>query len=393
MFSPVPALALMIVGQQVAPTFKPVIELRTRFDRRQDRDLSDANSDNRTLWEQRARLGVDFKFGEKISGRVRYQYAHTLAWTPTRTASDESSDLYLGHIDFKTTDGTVTVGRQILKFGNNRLFEESNFGQRSKSFDGIRFSGKRVDAFVAKVGYSGSRSEQARLLGGAYRWQAGESLVYLKNDSWVTQSNVWTFDHRYTQKFNRGDFALEGAVQRGRVGGLDVDAFWMHGRFNYDVNSKIKTYAEGNVASGGISGNKTRRFDARYGTPHSVLGLVDMQSLTNVRHVELGVNYKPNKTSEYSLSLHRFWLYDKSDGWYGGTSINSRPGGQFIDPTGYAGNDLGSEVNLTGKWDLSKLYSVQLEGGVFFPGKFVRSFNGPATTNQYWAVLSYIRRF
>ena len=200
MFTPIPAFVLIVAAQELAkPSFKPVVELRTRFDRRLDRDLSDANSDNRTQWEQRARIGADFQAGAKISGRVRYQYAHTLAWTPTRTGTDESSDLYLGHIDFKTNEGTVSIGRQILKFGNNRMFEESNFGQRSKSFDGIRFSGKKLDAFVVKAGYSGSRSEQARLFGGAYRWKLGESLVYVKNDSWVTQSNVWTFDHLFAQ--------------------------------------------------------------------------------------------------------------------------------------------------------------------------------------------------
>ncbi len=395
MFSPIPAFAFTLVAQhsQKWPQIAPVVELRTRLSRRLDRDLSDAASDNRSAWEQRVRIGFDFKDGARISGRVRYQYAHTLAWNPTRTGSDESSDLYLGHLDIKSNDGTWSLGRQILKFGGNKLFAESNFGQRSRSFDLIRFSSMKLDVFAGKVGYFGNRSEQARLVGGAMRWSAGESLIYLKNDFWVTHSNVWTLDHRYTGKFDKGDIALEAAVQKGRNSAMTVDAFMLHGRANYDLNPKTRLFVEGNIASGGISATKSRRFDARYGTTHSQLGVVDVQTMTNLRHLEFGVVYKPNKVSEYSLGFHKFWLYDKTDGWFGGTSINSRPGGTFIDPTGAAGNDVGSEINVTGKWDLTKLDTIQMEAGVFMPGSFVKSFNGQSTRNQYWGVLSYIRRF
>lgn len=393
MLSPLAFVAPVAYALSQTTQFTPVIELRTRFDRRLEKDMSDAVDDNRSALDSRARVGFDFSNGKEVSGRVRWQYSHSLFWTPTRNGSDESSDLYLGHIDFKSHTGTWSLGRQILKFGGNRLFEESNFGQRSKAYDVLKFHNEDLDVFAGKVGYGANPSDQARLAGGAVRWSLGESVAFFKHDDSVTNADFWTLDHRFTGKFRRGDWALEGAMQRGRNGGRDVDAFWLHGRAQFDIDKKVRLYAEANIASGGQDATKTRRFDARYGTPHSTLGLVDVQGNTNLRHLELGVIYKPNKASELQASFHKFGLYDATDGWFGGTSINARPGGQFIDTTGGSGTDVGSEFNLAGKWDVTKLDTVGFEFGVFFPGKFVKAFNGASTRDQTWAVVYYTRRF
>lgn len=393
MLSPLPlALPFALIQAQMTK-IKPVVELRTRLDRRLDKDLSDAVDDNRSALESRARIGFDFVDGKEISGKFRWQYAHTLAWTPKGNGSDESSDLYFGYIDVKTPHGTWSIGRQPIHFGASRIFEESNFGQRSKSHDLVKFHNDRFDAFAGKVGYTSNQSDQARLIGGVVRWAGGESLAYFKHDQWVTNADFWTIDHRWYSKFTNGDYELEGAIQRGRNSGLDVDAFWLHGRVNYSLSPKTKVYLEGNIASGGQDATKTRRYDARYGTPHSTLGLVDVQGMTNVRHLELGVTYKAKPNLEYLLSFHKFYLYDKTDGWFGGTSINSRPGGQFIDPTGASGNDVGSELNFAVKWDLTKQDTIALESGIFFPGNFVKALTAGNTRNQLWGVLSYTRRF
>lgn len=393
MLSPLDFAAPLAIALAQETKFKPVVELRTRFDRRLDRDLSEAVGDNRSAIDSRARVGFDFNNGKDVSGRFRWQYAHSLVWTATKNGSDESSDLYLGHIDFKTPSGTWSLGRQVLKYGGNRVFEESNFGQRSKSYDLLKFRNDDFDAFAGKVGYGANPSDQSKLVGGVARWSLGESLAYFKHDDHVTNADFWTLDHRFSGKLKNADWALEGALQRGRNAGRDVDAFWLHARVNYDVNEKTRLYAEANISSGGQSATKTRRFDARYGTPHATLGLVDVQGNTNLRHLELGVVYKPNKTSEFLASFHKFGLYDATDGWFGGTSINARPGGQFIDPTGASGSDVGSEFDLAGRWDLTKLDTVGFELGVFFPGSFVKAFNGAATRNHTWLAVYYTRKF
>ncbi|MEQ1821872.1 MAG: alginate export family protein [Fimbriimonadaceae bacterium] len=372
----------------------PVIEARARFDRRTDRDLNSAASDNRSGFDARLRVGADFEGPNGVSGKLRYQYANTESWTPTRNFSDMHSDLYLGYVNFKNDSGTFSVGRQLLNFGDKRLFEESNFGQRSKSYDLLRFQTNKVDMFAGKVGFIGNRSEQSRLFGGQVKWAAGETLAYFKSDRWVSDANYWTFDHRYTGSSDKLSYAAEGAIQRGTINGRRFDTFMLHGKATYKAGPTTNVYFEANAASGGGDVNTNRGFDAVYGTAHVHYGLSDMQGLRNMNHFEVGAVYKPSKTAEYTVSFHKFSLRDKSDGWYGpGGSINRGPGGAFIDPTGSSGSDVGSELNFMGKWDLGRGQRVELELALFKPGSFIKAFNGASTKDQFWALFTYGIKF
>lgn len=373
--------------------FTPVGDFRARFERRLDRDLSSANDDNRSAFETRLRVGFDFKDRTDVTGKFRYIHAYTEAWAPARNGSDESSDVYMAYVDVKRPEGTWSIGRQPLKFGGSRILDESNFGQRLKSYDIVRFKTANVDVFAGKIGLGANRNDQARLVGGVLRSPLGESMALFKSAKTVTDADFWTFDHRYTNTFTKGDYAIEAALQTGRNAGKEVEAWWVHGRLNYDLSKSTRLYGEFNAASGGTSATKFRRFDARYGNPHTAYGLLDLQVLSNLVQWEVGASCKPTKRSEYAISYNRYALQDPTDGWYGGTSINGRPGGQFVDPTGNSGRDVGGELNLMGRWDLSRFDSLQFECGIFFPGSFVRSFNGAATRNQVWGLLTYVRKF
>lgn len=372
----------------------PVVELRGRFERRTDRDLSDAAGDNRSAFETRARIGVDFTDGKNVSGKFRYQYAHALRWSNPLNDSDMNSDVYLAYADFKSDAGTVGVGRQTLNYGDKIILEESNTGQRSKSYDLIRFRNKTVDAWAGKVGYHNNRSDQARLIGGSVKWNLGESLVFFKSDRWVTNANYWTLDHRYAGKADKLTYVAEGALQRGTINGKELDAWLLHGRVNFSVNPNTTVFLEGTAVSGGGDANKTRGFDATYGTSHVLLGLMDIQGYRNVNAIEIGANYKPNAKSEYLFSIGNYSLRDSRDGWYGtGGGINRGPGGPFIDPSGAAGRNVGTEFNLMGRWVTGKDQSFQAELGLFKPGSFIKSFNGASTKDSLWALFTYNIKF
>ncbi len=372
----------------------PVIEARFRFERRTDRDLSSAANDNRSGFDSRFRVGADFEGKNGVSGKVRYQYAHTESWTPSRNSSDMHSDLYLGFVNFKKDRGTFSIGRQTLNYGDKRIFEESNSGQRSKSYDLARYKTDKLDVFAGKVGYIGNRSDQARLLGGQVKWNAGETLAYFKSDRWVSDANYWTLDHRYAGSLDKLDYAVEGAIQRGTNGARRFDTFMLHGKATYKANPMTTLYLEANAFSGGGDANTNRGFDGVYGSPHSLYGLSDMQGARNANHFEIGAIYKPIKTAEYVLSFHKYSLRDKSDGWYGpGGSINRGPGGAFIDPTGSSGSDIGTEINLAGKWELGHGQRLDAELALFKPGSFVKAFNGASMKDQFWALITYGIKF
>lgn len=373
---------------------KPVIELRGRFERRTDRDQSSLVNDDRSAFETRLRVGFDFSNDKGMSGKFRYQYAHSLRWSAARNDSDMNSDVYLAFVDFKGQDGTLSLGRQLLNYGDKVILEESNSGQRSKSYDLLRFRSQGFDVWAGKVGYHGNRSDQARLLGGAYKGNGHETLIFLKSDRWVTDANFWTLDHYRTWSVDKFKLVGEGALQRGKVGPRELDAWLLRGRIDFAATPKTTLFAEATAASGGMDAGKTRGFDATYGTSHVLLGLMDVQGYRNLNALELGVRHKPNATSEYLFSMLRFGLRDNRDGWYGtGGSINRGPGGAFVDPTGASGRDVGTEFNLMGKWTLRKGHELMVELGLFKPGNFIRAFTGGSTRDQVWGLITYNVKF
>ena len=380
----------MLFFQDVQPpklTLKPVVELRARNERRIDRDFSDAASDNRSELQTRGRFGFDFTYGKNASGKIRYQYAHSTIWTPQLNFSDENSDLYLGFVDYKAEPGIFSIGRQTLRKGGQRLLEESNFGQRSKSFDVARFRNSRWDVFGGRVGYVSNETDHSRIAGASYASQYGETLAFYKHDVDRDQ-NFWTIDHFWKKDFGPWSLQAEGTIQRGRVGTQKLNSWMAHGRASYKIDPKWTAFVEANVASGGGDSNESKLFDPLYGPPHATVGLSDVQGLRNVRHLEIGVSTKPTPKLEWMVAVQFYRLYDPQDSWYSG-SANRRPGGTFRDSTGASGANVGHEFNFMARYDITKHDSVQLELGLVKPGSFIKAFNGPATTDHVWWMLTY----
>ena len=371
---------------------KLVLEHRTRYERRTDQDVSDAKNDNKSLLLNRERVGFQFKYDKKWSGEFRYQYAHNLNWTEAQNFSEEGRDLYVGHVDYAARPGeTFSVGRQIVRSG--RLFDPSDFNQRGKVFDLLRYTTKKLDLFIGRVGINSSLTDHAKLASAAYSTRYGKSTATFKRDDQNLDISTYTLDQQYSGKTKHYTYAAEGALQFGKTGSKDVNAFFLHARAVRPIDAKFGIYAEANVASGGGNTDETRTFDPLYGTAHSPYGLLDIQGLRNVQQFEIGATYKLKPNLSGLISFNNYALYDKSDGWYGGQSINKRPGGTFVDKSGKSGRDVGNEFDVAMTYLADKHSTVILEAGLFRPGNFVRSFNKGATTDEYWLGLTYGYKF
>lgn len=371
---------------------KPVFEHRTRYERRTDQDLSNAKNDNRSLLLNRERVGFDFTYDKKWSGEFRFQYSHNQNWSEARNFSEESRDLYVGHVDYSIRPREkLSVGRQIVRSG--RLFDPSDYIQRGRVFDLIRYTTKSLDLFVGRVGMNSSLTDHAKLASAAYTTRFGKSTVTYKRDDQDLDISTYTLDQQFSGKTKHYSYVAEGAVQFGKTGGKDVNAFFVHARAVRPIDAKLGIYAEANMASGGGNGNQTRTFDPLYGSAHAPYGLMDIEGLRNVQQFEIGATYRLKPNLSGLISLNNYALYDKSDGWYGGQSINRRPGGTFIDKTGKSGREIGNEFNIALTYLADKHSTVILEAGLFKPGNFVRAFNKGATTDEYWLGLTYGYKF
>ncbi|HSI72060.1 MAG TPA: alginate export family protein [Fimbriimonas sp.] len=371
----------------------PIYELRSRVERRIDPDFSSAIGDNQTRWDNRLRAGTDFSSGKNVTGQLRYQYSHSTFWRPTLNNSDDNSDLLLGNISYKQGKSTWTVGRQMITKGDRRLIDVSDYSQRPKVFDAVRFRLGRFDGFAGKVGMTSDITDYSKISMASYQTSLGETMaVYKLNDKIGT--NVWTLDQRYAKTQGKLKYQIEGALQQGKSTGKGHKAWFSNARVEYAQSKNTTLYTEANVASGGVTNNEQHLFDPLYGTGHTPYGLMDVQGLRNMRHLEIGVQQKLTTDLSSKLSFNGYGLYDPADGWYSnGGGINRRPGGRIVDPTGQSGRDVGNEINLAFAWTPNKRDTVNFELGVFTPGNFVKKVVGPAATRQVWGLLSYQAKF
>jgi len=371
-------------------TFKPVFDIRERIERRLEKDFNESVPDNRSDLTSRLRAGFDFSYKNQYTGRVMYQYGHTLYWSPAKNASEWRSDIFLAYVDAKTMEGTLRLGRQNIFISSQRLLGQSDWGITGRSYDGARWTGKGWDVFAGRLSVNGTPSKDATIAGALHSGKYGDTLyVYRHDEKSASHIDLHTLDHVWKFKSNRWSGSAEGAIQTGRTGDRKQEAWAAAVRADYASDSKTTLYFEGAAASGGGDAETSRTFDQYYATLHSKHGIMDMQGWRNMTGITLGVNHKPTPKLSLTGEFHKFGLFDASDAWYGdGGGANKG----FVDPTGNSGKDVGQELDLYASYSLDA--KSQLEGGfgVFMPGDFVKSFPG-RNDKQFWGYLQYRIRF
>jgi hypothetical protein len=371
-------------------TFKPVIDLRERVERRIDKDFSEAGSDNRTDLLSRWRVGVDFSYKKDFSGRIVYQYAHNLFWTAAENNNaPERSDIFVAYVDVPAGKSKVRLGRQELVLSSERLLGRSDWGNTGRTYDMARVSMKNWEFFGGQLAVNGTPSKDARIAGVLNNNRYGDTLFLYKHDEKsASHTDIYTLDHVFKMKKGKWSGEAELAGQLGRTGDSKLEA-WAGGlKVSYQHDAKWKFYAEGNVASGGKRGDTVLTFDQVYASNHAKFGIMDMQGWRNMQGLTLGATYKPTKDLTVNAEFHKFGLRVADDSWYSdGGSKN------LTDATGNSGRDVGQEFDIWATYNLDKRSSLEAGFGIFQPGKFIDSFAGKGDRDQVWGYVQYRIKF
>lgn len=371
-------------------TYQPIIEVRQRLERRLDRDFSESAADNRTDLLSRYRLGFGVKY-RQWKGMFVAQWADDEAWTTAGTSMTERRDMILAWISHPVSNGDLTLGRQRIRKGSERLVTEAGWNNVSNAFDGFRWQNKRVDFFAAKAGVLGNPSHNAEIGGASYTSKFGETMYLFKHDNQNdVESDLHTLDQIYRGKLGQLTYDFEAAGQLGHRNSAKVEAWAMATKLDYKSTKKLSFFANGYLASGGGDANTYRTFDSHYAQGHGVFGLLDIQGWRNTQTFGVGARYKARKDIEVSGEYYRYALRDASDAWWGNSNINRRAGGRFVDPTGKSGRDVGSELAMEVKWEARKDLSVQAAFGIFHPGRFIENLTNDTTDHKFGYVqVSY----
>jgi len=374
---------------------QPTFDWRMRYETRENRLFSAALADDRDDLLSRIRIGFNVKWQDGLSGGFQYQFANSRLTANGVSTATTNSDVTLAFLKFTRPSGTLTLGRQRINVGTERLIGSVEWGNVGRTYDGARFEARQWELFAFRFGAALPLQPRQSFFGGLYRWQGGTTLAVHKRDKTAAGlTSIGTISHSWQGKLGPVEVDVEGAMQFGKSGSRDHLAWAWHSGVAYRPDKATRIYVEANAASGGRSANKERLFDNLVPTNHKFYGQMDLQSWRNMNELVIGVdrNFGPNLT--LNVSWRRFWLRDPRDAWY---AANGNPNvgvnGPLIDPTGAAGRDVGSEI------DFQIIYRFHrngtLSGGfsVFNPGSFVRTLNGGDVANQRWGYAALQFRF
>lgn len=295
---------------------------------------------------------------------------------------ENGTDLHQGYLEHKNGKKyAIRVGRQEIKYLNERLIGALGWSQIGRSFDAVRANGefKRVswDAFAASTSTaSGKGNKEAGAAAGLVKWSnMGRTVAGLV----VSKFNPQTKTYSWT-----GGPYTEGKLW-GPLG-YEAEAYYQQGHNPkhapnkaYLASAQLKAsygmFRAGlghDIVSGDTKDKDTVAFDTLYATNHKFYGYMDL--FTNLPKHTLGAGLRDSYASvgakkgrwDISVTGHRF-----------------RTAGTL------AGNYKvwGTEWDTIATWTASKSVSVQggytfLEPGAAFEKNFKKA---PPTPN--WSYL------
>lgn len=386
----------VVAPDHAALVVKPFLEIRSRYERRTDRDFDEEAQDNRSHVTDRVRIGAEFEYGQSLAGRLQYRYGHEWIWTPQQNLSKERSDVEEAYVQAKLQgEATLKAGRQFVQKGAGLLVSTAAFGNVPYSWEGLRYQTGGWDLFAGECAIDPAAEHSNKWIAFAAKtWELGETMVlYHQREAPVRDVEVWTLDHRFHRSFQSLTVEAEAAVQAGHREQKDVRAWAARAKASKRVGRKTVAYVDAYVASGGSNRSETFTFDMVAGSIHNYMGQMDLQGWRNVQGITFGLANTLTNRLNLCLEYSRFGLFDARDAWYNsGGGVNRGSRGAFVDPSGRRGRDVGQEVDLFGLYKIDGNASIHFGLCVFQPGRFVKSFAPDSHGNQVWGYVGLTLR-
>ena len=412
------------------------IEERLRFEARDNnadfnRGVNDPRDDGWVL--SRFRLGLAIRPSSWL--KIYAQTQDTREWFASRgnvpgingVEGGDYFDLRQAYIELgnlKEFPLSLTVGRQVLSYGDRRLVGDSRFSNTGLTFDGVKLRLQTdkfwVDAFAVRpvqirkdqFNDSDSADNFFGIYGGtdALGFQTTE-LYFLYRDKADAQPDldptnktnpngtyrgpaqrIATLGTRWKSKpgaLHGFDYSAEFAYQFGDIWTgakttprLKQSAFALAITGGYtweDALWKPRLGIEYDYASGDKNpkDGSSQSFQNIFPANHQHYGFMDEFAWRNMHDARVSFSVKPHKDVELTLDYHAFWLADTNDYWYGSngnsTLRTTTPGknGKDVRTIG-ANNFAGHELDFTTTWKANKHLSLLVGYSHFFAGDYLR---------------------
>lgn len=369
---------------------------------------------------QRARLGAKFAPEDwltfYVQGESSFEFGGARPKIPGQQGAegDDQIDLFQGYVRLGTKDLNLTIGRQTIAFGDERLVGAFDWNNIGRTFDAARFHYAKetwsVDAFVSSVVvprrdvfdesdlFDGNDTGRNQIFSGVYfsttlfPVQVTDLYAFELHEEdktgdsdFVTLGTRWKADPKKLSGF---DYETEMATQFGTLKGKDLASFAGHWGAGYNWLStawKPRIGIEYNYATGDSNpaDGTVNTFQNLFPTNHPFYGIMDLFSWQNLSNPALSFSMQPTEDLKLKLDYNLFWLADTGDAWYRANGVTQvRP----ITPN--ADSYVGSELDVVLNWKLNK--HVILSGGYghFFDGKYAKASGAASDADFAYAQLT-----
>lgn len=374
-------------------------EVRLRYERYWNNEFGGApKTHDGYLWA-RALPYADLHLGPNVRLFGQFIAAYATGVEPRRSPVDETGlDLLQGFAEVRLQlDGenamSLRGGRQVLRYGSERLIGVRYGPNVLQSFDGVlaRFSsgGWRVDGFFMRPvenrlhGFD-DRTDASRKLWALYATGAlpsvspgsGLDLYYIgfeneaaRYDQGAGPETRHTLGSRLFGSNGGWRWDLEGFFQFGRFDGRDIRAWSAASDVRYTfADRRLRPYLglRANLISGDDDRNDRdlQSFNALFprGKYFGEIGLIGPRNLINL-HPIAGVDLG----SGWSLSGGAvfYWRESLGDGVYG------NPGNLLRSAESSRARYIGTQADVVFAWEASRTLSFEFAYSMFQPGRFI----------------------
>jgi hypothetical protein len=245
-----------------------------------------------------------------------------------------------------TTDAVLTWISEGRRAGEDRLFGGLHAGWRRQAYALDAYGWARDYGGLAATAEAGGRGAlRDRTFGARLRWSRGPLEL-------------------------RG----EGMHQTGERAGQLVRAHAMDLRASVEVERSraLRLAAEYTRASGdGVGDGRWERYDPLFGTAHILLGYADVMAFANSEDLQLGASAQWTPALAILLDAHLLRLESERDGWIDDAGNTLRRSA-----SGAAGREVGTELDLTLRWQARPGLMVMGGASAFLAGDFVERTGG-----------------
>jgi hypothetical protein len=291
--------------------------------------------------------------------------------------------------------GDALAGRQVLRFGDERLIGPSDWLNVGRTFDVVRVDvhhpGYEVSVFASSV-VPGSNTFLHRAIPG--------NNLYGVYGSFKNIVPSATFEPYVLWRLAPGNFALPETVGGGH---LDEVTIGLHlkgtlpAEFDYDaefdgqkgslgvysigawagyaslgktfrkVAAAPRVFLEGNCASGNPAGRDWNTFDELYPSNHDKYGFADLVGRRNLEQFRVGAQENIGEKWKINEASEGYWLATANDNFYassGAIAVPAHPG---------ASPHIGNELDLIAEYQLNKGINFGFGYARLFAGQFLRT--------------------